>query len=138
MSNQSMKSMNLKRCLTIGILLFCGLDASAQTKPNIVFILVDDMPWYGTSVLMDAENPGSAMAYIQMPNVERLAKQGMVFRNARAAAGMCAPSSRRTADRRRRPRGARHPGIVGYSHNGWLSYRRAGSRLPFDACGTFT
>ncbi len=68
-----------------------GADAQ-DTRPNIVFILIDDMPWYGTSVRMDAENPGSAMAYIEMPNVEKLAKQGMVFRNARAAAGMCAPS----------------------------------------------
>ncbi|MGE0760138.1 MAG: sulfatase [Pirellulaceae bacterium] len=94
MRNLSIKSM-LFRCyvvLAIGVLLFCGLDAFAQTKPNIVFILVDDMPWYGTSVRMDAENPGSAMAYIEMPNVEKLAKQGMTFRNARAAAGMCAPS----------------------------------------------
>ena len=57
-----------------------------------MFILVDDMPWYGTSVRMDADNPGSAMAYIDMPNVEKLATQGMVFQNARAAAGMCAPS----------------------------------------------
>ncbi len=30
----------------------------------------------GTSVRMDAENPGSAMAYIEMPNVENLARQG--------------------------------------------------------------
>ncbi|MCA9190160.1 MAG: sulfatase [Planctomycetales bacterium] len=66
--------------------------ADQQLKPNIVFILIDDMPWYGTSVCMDADNPGSAMAYLEMPNVEKLARQGMVFRNARAAAGMCAPS----------------------------------------------
>lgn len=94
MRNLSLKSM-LLRCyvvLAIGFMLFYGLDAFAQTKPNIVFILVDDMPWYGTSVRMDAENPGSAMSYIEMPNVEKLARQGMTFRNARAAAGMCAPS----------------------------------------------
>jgi arylsulfatase A-like enzyme len=65
---------------------------AAPSQPNFVFILVDDMPWYGTSVRMDASNPGSAMAYIRMPHVERLAAEGMTFRNARAAAGMCAPS----------------------------------------------
>ncbi len=63
-----------------------------DTKPNIVFILVDDMPWFGTPVRMDADNPASAMAFRNMPNVEKLAAQGMTFRNARAAAGMCAPS----------------------------------------------
>ncbi len=49
MRNLSAKSMILE-CyvvLAIGFLLFCGLDAFAQTKPNIVFILVDDMPGMG-------------------------------------------------------------------------------------------
>ncbi len=64
----------------------------AADKPNFVFILVDDMPWFGTSVRMDSGMPESAMAFRNMPNVEKLAAQGMTFRNARAAAGMCAPS----------------------------------------------
>jgi arylsulfatase A-like enzyme len=91
-------TLNPIRTVAVGLLLLGFLGplresrADAQPKPNIVFILIDDMPWYGTSVRMDADNPGSAMAYIEMPNVEKLAKQGMVFRNARAAAGMCAPS----------------------------------------------
>lgn len=61
-------------------------------KPNIVFILVDDMTWYGTPVRMDTDLPASAMDFCFMPNVQKLAEQGMVFRNARAAAGMSAPS----------------------------------------------
>ena len=63
-----------------------------RRNTNIVFILIDDMPWFGTPVRMDADMPGSAMAFRNMPNVEKLAAQGMTFRNARAAAGMCAPS----------------------------------------------
>ena len=66
--------------------------SAAADKPNIVFILVDDMPWFGTPVRMDANLPESTMAFRNMPNVEKLAAQGMTFRNARAAAGMCAPS----------------------------------------------
>jgi arylsulfatase A-like enzyme len=65
---------------------------AAEAKPNIVFILIDDMPWFGTPVRMDADMPASAMAFRNMPNVEKLAAQGMTFRNARAAAGMCAPA----------------------------------------------
>ena len=60
--------------------------------PNIVFILVDDMPWFGTPVRMSPDLPESAMAFRHMPNVEKLAAQGMTFRNAYAAAGMCGPS----------------------------------------------
>ena len=65
---------------------------SKPAKPNIILILVDDMPWFGTPVRMDPDLPASAMAFRNMPNVQRLVEGGMVFRNARAAAGMCAPS----------------------------------------------
>jgi arylsulfatase A-like enzyme len=87
-----MKSLLTFLCLLCTLAPLREVGAAEQPKPNIVFILVDDMPWYGTSVRMDADNPGSAMAYIKMPHVEKLAAQGMTFRNARAAAGMCAPS----------------------------------------------
>jgi arylsulfatase A-like enzyme len=68
------------------------VSAAGADKPNIVLILIDDMPWFGTPVRMDADMPASAMAFRNMPNVEKLAAQGMTFRNARSAAGMCAPS----------------------------------------------
>lgn len=60
--------------------------------PNIVFILIDDMPWFGTPLRMSADQPESATAFRHMPNVEKLAAQGMTFRNAYAAAAMCGPS----------------------------------------------
>lgn len=61
-------------------------------KPNIVLILIDDMPWYGTDVRMVPDLPGSAMAFRHMPNVQRLAEQGMTFQHAYSGAAMCAPS----------------------------------------------
>ena len=61
-------------------------------KPNFVFILVDDMAWYSTSVRMDTNLPASGMAFCSMPNVQKLAEQGIVFSHARAAAAMCGPS----------------------------------------------
>lgn len=64
----------------------------APAKPNIVLILTDDMPWFGTSVAMDQSIAGSHLEFLEMPNLEKLAAQGMVFRNARSAAAMCAPS----------------------------------------------
>ena len=61
-------------------------------RPNFVFILVDDMAWYGTSVRMDTNLPASGMAFCSMPNVRKLSEQGIVFSHARAAAAMCGPS----------------------------------------------
>jgi arylsulfatase A-like enzyme len=53
-------------------------------KPNIVFILADDMG-YG--------DPGCyGQTKIQTPNIDALAKQGMRFTQAYAGAAVCAPS----------------------------------------------
>ncbi|MEM9280957.1 MAG: sulfatase-like hydrolase/transferase [Verrucomicrobiota bacterium] len=64
----------------------------AASNPNIVVILVDDMPWWGTSVAQAAGDLRSTSRYRITPNVEKLAAQGMTFSNAYAAAGMCGPS----------------------------------------------
>ena len=77
----------------IGLLAVAGfLMVVEAAQPNLVLILVDDMPWYGTDVRMDPDLPGSAMAFRHMPNVQMLARQGMTFRNAYSGAGECAPS----------------------------------------------
>ncbi|MGB0372388.1 MAG: sulfatase [Opitutales bacterium] len=75
-------------------LLACALAMTsvAQKQPNIVFVLVDDMPWWGTSVQQLEGDPRSTSIYRDTPHVARLAKNGMTFANAYAAAGMCAPS----------------------------------------------
>ncbi len=58
--------------------------ADAPKKPNIVFILADDLGW------KDVAYQGSD--FHETPNLDALAKQGMVFSNAYAGAGNCAPS----------------------------------------------
>ncbi len=68
------------------------LSVNKGEQPNFVFILVDDMAWYGTSVPMDPDMPASGMSFCSMPNVQKLADHGIVFSSARAAAGMCGPS----------------------------------------------
>jgi len=53
-------------------------------KPNIVFILADDMGW---------KDPGyTGNNYHETPRIDSLAKQGVVFTNAYANAPNCAPS----------------------------------------------
>lgn len=64
----------------------------ASNKPNIILILIDDMPWWGTTIDQQAGNPQSKSIYRLTPNIERIAERGMTFSNAYAAAGICAPS----------------------------------------------
>lgn len=58
--------------------------AQERAKPNIVLIFADDLGW------KDVGFQGSD--FIETPNLDRLAKAGMVFNSGYAAAGNCAPS----------------------------------------------
>ena len=85
-----MKPVNLKRVLSIfGLLLGCHAFAASQ-PPNIVLFLVDDMGWQDTSVPFHSERT-PFNDHFRTPNMERLAKQGVKFTQAYAAA-VCSPT----------------------------------------------
>ncbi len=77
--------------MTVAALLI-GSAVHANTKPNIVFILADDMPWYGTATMQQEGYGGSAMKWRNTPNIDTIGKEGMILANAYSSAGMCAPS----------------------------------------------
>ncbi|MCF7975931.1 MAG: sulfatase [Phycisphaerae bacterium] len=58
--------------------------AETTARPNILFILIDDMGW------KDIGCAGST--YYDTPHIDRLASQGMRFLNAYSAAPVCTPS----------------------------------------------
>lgn len=60
-------------------------------KPSIVLIYVDDWAWNGSPVRMDDAMENSRMPVLQMPNVKKLAKEGMKFTNAYASP-QCSPA----------------------------------------------
>lgn len=70
--------------------LYCSL-AVAEQKPNIVLLFIDDWAWNGSPVRMDDSAANSQMPVLEMPNVERLANEGMKFTNAYASP-QCSPS----------------------------------------------
>ncbi|WP_052188273.1 sulfatase [Cellulophaga sp. Hel_I_12] len=55
-----------------------------EKKKNIVFILADDLGW------MDLSSYGSD--FYETPNLDALAKEGMLFTNAYAASPLCSPT----------------------------------------------
>lgn len=73
----------------------CFLSASwaqgseADTKYNFLFIFVDDQGWGGTSVPMLRGNDASRTPAYRMPNLEKVASQGMVFSQAYAGHPKC-------------------------------------------------
>ena len=69
--------------------LLLALSATAA-PPNIVVFLVDDMGWQDTSVAFGAERTPFNDFY-RTPNMERLARQGICFTQARSHP-VCTPT----------------------------------------------
>ena len=81
-----------RRLFLISSLVLFAIILRAQEKPNIVLIFVDDWAWNGTPISMDEGMSNSQMPVLQMPNLDKLASQGMKFRNAYPGAPQCSPS----------------------------------------------
>jgi arylsulfatase A-like enzyme len=60
------------------------LSADPPLRPNVVFILTDDQRWDAVSL-----NP---QAVIQTPNIDRLGKEGVYFKNSFCTTSLCSPS----------------------------------------------
>ena len=124
--------MNRMLFLTVG-LFFIIMVHRAQDKPNIVLLLIDDWAWTGTSVRMDDNMPNSQMPLLQMPNLEKLAEQGMKFRNAYSAAPQCSPSRVALQTGQSSPRN----GFTVYMNNGGSDYydtNKGYSQFPVVPC----
>jgi arylsulfatase A-like enzyme len=59
--------------------------AAPAGKPNVVFILADDLGWADTTLYGHTK-------FCRTPNIERLAKRGMTFTRAYAASPLCSPT----------------------------------------------
>lgn len=64
----------------------------ANAAPNFVVVYVDDLGWAETSVEMIKGLPNTRSDYYQTPNIERLAKDGMVLTACYSPSALCAPS----------------------------------------------
>ncbi len=80
----------MKRQVLLIVFLMLGLARGVEAAtPNFVFILVDDQGWSGTSVPMMPGKDFSRTAGFRMPNLDRLAEQGMVFSQGYASHPKC-------------------------------------------------
>ncbi|TRX60006.1 sulfatase [Fulvivirga sp. M361] len=82
-----MKITTIVKILIISILTFkCTSNHEQKNlkKPNLVFILIDDMGW--------ADLPSYGNKFNETPNIDRLTKQGVRFTDAYASSPVCSPS----------------------------------------------
>jgi arylsulfatase A-like enzyme len=83
--------MNIIKTLLLSLsfviaLISCSTSVNNETqkKPNVLFIIVDDMGWNDVGFM------GSK--WFETPNIDKLATEGMAFMQAYAGASNCAPS----------------------------------------------
>ena len=72
----------LTRSLALGSL--AGAGSAAVRRPNFIFLLTDDQS-YGTLSL-------TGSSFLKTPNIDRIGREGALFRNAFVGMSLCAPS----------------------------------------------
>jgi arylsulfatase A-like enzyme len=72
-----------RNCLALVLALLSPLLAAVE-RPNIVFILSDDHRWDAMGVM--------GHPYIDTPNLDRIAAEGVLFENAFVTSSLCSPS----------------------------------------------
>ncbi|MCA9140585.1 MAG: arylsulfatase [Planctomycetales bacterium] len=80
---------NLTAILSLLLLTFAAT-ARADSKPNVIFILLDDMGWGDFGVLY--QNTSKHSKRHQTPMLDRMAGEGMQLRSHYCPAPVCAPS----------------------------------------------
>jgi len=67
------------------LIIFAANAIYATTRPNVVFILADDLGWSDTTLY-------GTTSFYETPNIQRLAKRGLLFTNAYTVHPLCSPT----------------------------------------------
>lgn len=63
-----------------------------SAKPNIIFIYTDDQRYDALSVVQDEQGAKARFTWFKTPNLDRIANEGVRFRNAFVINSLCSPS----------------------------------------------
>ena len=75
----------MKKILMLIVLLWLGLSANLQAqKPNVLFILCDDLRWDSLGC--------TGHPHIKTPSIDKLAASGVNFKNTFCTTSLCSPS----------------------------------------------
>jgi arylsulfatase A-like enzyme len=92
---QNMKLLHLSAICLLLSLFGAAMPAQSQSesdRPNFLVVYGEGSGWVSTSVQMDEGDPLSKSDYIETPNLERMAADGVVFSRGYAPSPRCTPS----------------------------------------------
>ena len=69
-----------------------NLLSAADKRPNFLFLYTDDQRWDALSVVQKEQGEKARFPWFQTPNMDRIAAEGVRFRNAFVTLSLCAPS----------------------------------------------
>ncbi len=73
-------------------LLVLPVAMAADERPNFIFIITDDQRWDALGVVQREQGERARFPWFQTPNMDRIAAQGVRFRNAFVTLSLCSPS----------------------------------------------
>lgn len=79
----------MKKYFLAAGLLFLTINLFATNPPNVIVVLADDI---GVGDISHYRRMHSENIILETPNIDKLAKKGVVFTNAHSPAALCAPS----------------------------------------------
>lgn len=78
--------------LLLALVLPLAALAAADRKPNFLFVFTDDQRWDAMGVVQREQGERGRYPWFTTPHMDRLAAEGMRFRNAFVTNSLCAPS----------------------------------------------
>jgi arylsulfatase A-like enzyme len=85
-------SLNLLLLLIALTVLLCRQSPAADRKPNFLFIYSDDHRWDAMGAVQREQGERARFPWFKSPGMDRLAAEGVRFRNAFVTLSLCAPS----------------------------------------------
>jgi arylsulfatase A-like enzyme len=87
----------MRRLSRLALLLLVPLVAPARAqepsrRPNVLFVFTDDQRYDALGVVQREQGARGRFPWVQSPNLDRLAAEGVRFRNAFVVNSLCAPS----------------------------------------------
>src|SRR5438132_7510841 len=78
--------------LALAALVLASPLAAAAERPNFVFMFADDQRYDAMSVVQKEQGDKGRFPWFATPNMDRLAAEGVRFRNAFVVNSLCSPS----------------------------------------------
>mgnify|MGYP003344985072 FL=1 len=78
--------------LALALAFAAAVNAAVPRRPNLLLVFTDDQRWDAMSVVQREQGERARFPWLRTPHMDRLAAEGVRFRNAFVTLSLCAPS----------------------------------------------